>query len=313
MIVRAFVFLVLACGLRLLAHAQNRDAQIDQSRLLQTPVVSASAKPRTASDQSALSDLLIEPDDALGAQRFLKSQQNVRPFAAAVELFGFKTNNVGLTRHDTQSDEFLVASTALSYRTALGERAALDVTLRGSIFRYNEFRTLDFNSIDAGLGLTWVPAKLGGVALFGRYNFTELFSERDGDAFFENHTVTIGAQKNFVLSRAHYFFVGLSAQAGFADPDAAQRDEYALYGGYHVDLTHNLEADIAYRYGFFVYREEGSRRDRNQNVTIALKYNVTDWFSVMATSFFGWNRSTESIFDYDVVNGGVGLGVTARF
>lgn len=313
MIVRAFIFIVLASGSGVLAHAQNRQAQIDQSRLLQTPVVSASSKPGTASDQSALSDLLIEPDDALGAQRFLKSQQNVRPFAAAAELFGFKTNNVGLARRDTQSDEFLVASTAFSYRTALGERAALDVSIRGSIFRYNEFRTLDFNSIDAGLGLTWVPAKMRGVALFGRYNFTELFSEHDGDAFFENHTVTIGAQKNFVLGRAHYFFGGLSAQAGFADPAAAQRDEYSAYGGYHVDLTQNLEADIAYRYGFFLYREEGSRRDHNQSVTIALKYNVTDWFSVVATSFFGWNRSNQRIYDYDVVNGGVGLGVTARF
>jgi hypothetical protein len=311
MTVRVLVFTLLAGAA--VARAQNREAQIDQSRLLQTPALRAEPDGRSATDGAALSELLVEPDDALGAQRFLKSQQSVRPFAAAAEIFGFKTNNVGLTGTDMQSDEFLVGSVAFSYRTALGQRAAVDFTARASAFRYNEFRVLDFNSIDAGVGITWVPEKLGGVALLARYNFTELFSESDGDGFFKNHTITVGAQKNFVLSRAHYLFAGLSAQAGFADPAAAQRDEYSAYGGYHVDLTQHLEADLSYRYGFFHYREEGSRRDHNQSVTIALKYNVTDWFAVSATTFFGWNRSNRAVFDYDVVNGGVGLGVTARF
>jgi hypothetical protein len=297
----------------MVARAQNRDAQIDQSRLLQTPVVRGDVNTRTATDGAALSELLVEPDDAFGAQRFLKSQQNIRPFAAAAEIFGFKTNNVGLTGTDMQSDEFLVASATFSYRTTLGERAALDFTVRGSAFRYNEFRVLDFNSIDAGFGVTWVPERLGGIAILGRYNFTELFSASDGTGFFKNHTITVGAQKNFVLSRAHYFFAGLSAQAGFADPAAAQRDEYSVYGGYHVDLTQHLEADLSYHYGFFHYREEGSRHDHNQSVTIGLKYNLTDWFSVSATTFFGWNRSNQAVFDYDVVNGGIGLGITARF
>ena len=159
MSMRAFICILFVYGTCTVTRGQNREAQIDQSRLLQTPVGSGDAKPRTASDSAALSELLIEPDDALGAQRFLKSQQNVRPFAASAELFGFKTNNVGLTRRDTQPDEFLVASTTFSYRTSLGERAAVDINVRGSIFRYNEFRTLDFNSIDAGVGGRGVHAR----------------------------------------------------------------------------------------------------------------------------------------------------------
>jgi len=311
MISRAFAFTLLVSGT--IAHAQNREAQIDQSRILRPPTISSDATARTATDGAALSELLVEPDDAFGAQRFLKSQQNVRPFVAAAEVFGFKTNNVGLTRSHTEPDEFLVASTTFTYRTALGERAAFDVTVRGSAFRYNEFRVLDFNSIDAGFGVTWVPARLGGIALSARYNFTDLFSESDGDAFFKNHTIAVAAQKNFVLSRAHYFFAGLAAQGGFADPSDAQRDEYSAYGGDHVDLTRFLEADLSYRYGFFHYREEGSRRDHNQSVSIAVRYNVTDWFSASATTFFGWNRSNQRAFDYDVVNGGIGLGLTVRF
>ena len=313
MTARVFVFLALSVLAAPPSRAQDRQTQIDQSRLLQTPLASGDSTPRSRSDESPFFELLNEPDDALGAQRFLKAQQNVRPFAAAVEAFGFTTNNVGLTRRDTQSDEFLVGSAAFSYRKPVGERAVVDITVQGSAFRYNEFRTLDFNSLDAGIGLTWVPARLGGIALFGRYQFTNLFSADGGQSFFQNHALTIGAQKNFVLSRAHYFFAGLSAQGAVADPSEAQRDEYSAFGGYHVDLTQNLEAELSYRYGFFVYREEGSRRDHNQSVTIALKYNVTDWFAVAATSFFGWNRSNQSIYDYDVVNGGVGLRLTLRF
>ncbi len=74
-----------------------------------------------------------------------------------------------------------------------------------------------------------------------------------------------------------------------------------------------MQADLFYRYGFFNYREEGSRHDHNQTLSLALRYEITHWAAVSGSTFLGLNRSNEAAFDYDVLNAGGGLGLSLRF
>lgn len=258
-------------------------------------------------------DFLGSPDDAFGAQQILKRERREQPFSAYTEIAGFVTNNVALSRKDPQQDTFLVATFGLGYQKSLAQNLQFDVAARGAVFRYQEYSTLDFNSIDTGAGLTWTPPQLGGVALYARYNYTNLVSRQSGDTFFENHTLTLGGQKAWSFSRAHGAFVGAAAQWGFADPELAQRDEYSLYAGYQLQATRHLQASLFYRYGWYVYREEGDRRDHNNSLSLNLRYEFNPYLSVSASSFLGLNSSNQEVFDYDVWNNGLSLGVSLKF
>ena len=292
-------------------EAQNQ-IRIEQARAVTLPTKLSTTPPVSTSSNLPSGDQAITQDDAFGAQRILKNTPPPRPFQAFAEMSAFATNNVALVNRSREADSFLVATFGLSYRHALTSTVQFETTLRGAMFRYNKFDVLSFNSVDAGGGVVWNPAQLPGVDLFLRYNFTDLFSE-DGDTFFKNHTVTLGGQKTLALSRAHAVFAGASAQLGIADPAISQRDEYIAYTGYHLQATRQLDVDLLYRYGYFVYREEGDRRDHNQAISLGLRFRINDYAALSASSFVGINSSNQEVFDYDVLNGGGGVGVSLRF
>ena len=304
-----------ACVLLGTAQAQSvpRVSRIEQARQFTKPGAANSPERGPEATTLPAGDLLLTQDDAFGTQQILKREEKIRPFSVFGEVAGFVTNNVALARRDRQDDSFLVATFGLSYRRAITSTLALEATARGAMFRYNEFSALDFQSIDAGGGLTWAPERLRGVVLYARYNFTDLIGARSGDTFFTNHTITLGAQRTWSLSRAQSLFAGASGQWAFADPEPAQRDEYSLYAGYQLQATRRLQAAVSYRYGYFIYREEGERKDHNQAASLSLRYDVSPWAAVTASTFFGVNRSNEEVFDYDVVNAGGGLGLTVQF
>ena len=295
------------------ALGQERDAQINQARQFQTPSTPAQLRTGHSMGEAPTSEPFTFDDDAFGAQQFLKRQEEPRPFTAFAEVSGFYTDNVALTQRAARADAFLVASFGFNYRRPLSDQFALDAVIRGALFRYDEFHVLDFNSIEAGVGVTWAPKGLGGIAFFSRYHFTELISSQSHHGFFHGHTVSIGAQKVFTLSRAHSIAAGAAAQLGFADPAAAQRDELTVYAGYRLQLTRSVEADAAYRYGYFIYREEGDRRDHNQSLSLALRWSPTAWMALSASSFLGFNHSNSEVFDYRVMNLGGGATINLRF
>ena len=305
--------LVLITGATIAARAQTAQTRIEQARQFNAPPTATDSRTREVVSDFPASETIVQADDAFGAQRILKEQERPRFFNAFAEVSAFFTNNVALTDRAREQDAFLVANFGMSYRRPLANNLQFEAVARGALFRYDEFDALDFNSFDAGAGLTWTPPQLKGVALFVRYNFTDLFSDSTGDKFFENHAVAIGAQKVWALSRTHAVFAGASAQFGFADPAEAQRDEYGGYAGYHWQATPALSADLFYRYGYFVYREEGQRRDHNQAFSFGLRYDVTRWMTVSGSSFVGVNRSNVGVFDYEVLNAGGGLGLSLRF
>ena len=287
--------------------------QIEQSRQFDIPIarVTPLAKPTDATDLETFDAQL---DDAFGAQVILKESVIAKAFTAWAEVSGFYTNNVALARRGELQDTFLATTFGLAYRKALNRTIMFDASLRSSLYRYNRNRPLDFQSVDPSVSLTWSPQSLQNTAFYFRYTYNHLVSAVSGDRFFSSHSVSIGAQKAWALSRSHAIIAGAQAQWSKADPTDSQRDEYSAFLGIHAELTERLSADLSYRYAIFDFRETAfGRRDHNQSVTLAFRYALEDWLSVSASTFWTSNDSNFDVFGYEAWNLGGSLGLSSKF
>lgn len=305
MLVLLALFLPLA-----IARAQEAVSSIEQARLFQST-------PKT-SDATVNADGMALPasegdatDDSFGAQMILKNQPRVRTFVLAGDASLFYTDNVALTRRDRRGDAFFVGHAAASWTPRLSPTVEAQIGAAASVFRYHRTSELDFTSLTAGAGLSWAPTNFGGVSLFARYDFIELLN-RQSSEILQDHEFTVGAQRTFALGRSHSIVVGGTGMFGISTPDAAQRNQTGLFIGYHLQVTRAFGADLFYRPAFYYYGE-ADRRDFNQTVSFNLRYQLTPWADANGFLAFTDNRSNRSVFDYEVVSTGAGLGVTVRF
>ncbi len=303
---------MLPCALLLCAVvAWSQEARIEQARQfgrLDNLPGQTQEEPATSTiDVSAGQDT-----DSFGLQQMLREQEKIRPFSTYAGVSALVTNNVALTRRETRSDSFLVATFGLGYRRPLPNGFQLEAGARITAFRYDLFHQLNFNSVDAGVGFSYHTDKLGGIDFNLGYGFTDLLDTNSTDSFFTNHTFTLGAQKTFAFSQAHYAFVGVLGQLGLSDPKIDQRSEFSAFAGYHLKAARKWDIDLLYQYAYFAY-SEGGRRDNNQIITLGTRYNFTEWCSVFATSYYIFNNSNQHAFNYQAGTVGVGLTFSSSF
>jgi len=251
-------------------------------------------------------------DDSFGSQQILKGVEHIPPFDCFAGISAFVTNNVALTRKDTHSDSFLVATFGFSASRKITDTLTLDLTTEGGVYRYSRYGEFDMDSVDAGVGLSYRMPKLWDATVYAQYGYSDLLDGRTNDEFFENHAFTLGVEKVFPISRALSLAAGVSGDYNFTDPLGLQREDVGGYAGIHAALTSRLEADLYYRYAFEVYTE-GSRRDNNQVLTLSVQYTVTNWLSIMGTTYLTINDSNEEVYSYEALAGGVGVNVNIAF
>lgn len=251
--------------------------------------------------------------DSFGVQQMLVSgPERARYFRVFGDVSGFVTDNVGLSRRNGVADSFLVATFGLGYQRPLKRGFQVEAGAQFSFFRYDEFGQLDFNSLDVGAGISFRAKKLANTDFSLRYNYNSLFSTSGGSSFFENHTVTIGAEKVFQITQRQAVAAGAFGRLGFAEPKVSERDELGAYVAYHLEIMARLEADLAYRYGYYRYSEM-DRRDHNHSISVGLKYGITNDFSASASSFYVWNQSNEEFLSYRAGTVGGGLMFLLKF
>jgi hypothetical protein len=306
---RLVVALCLALSLHA-APAQQAVPSIEQSRLFQRNP--GTTNTNVTADGAALpSSEPLPEDDSFGDQEIFKTEPRVRTFALSGDASLFYTDNVSLTRRVRHAEAFFVGRAAATWTPRISPTVEAQIAASVSTFRYTESSELDFTNLSLGAGLSWAPQNLRGVALFARYDFIELLN-RDSDEILQGHEFTVGAQKVFALGRSHAFTVGAFGMTGFANPDNAERDQGGVFFGYRLMLTRALEADLQYRLAGQFY-DGADHNDLNQVLSLNLRYRVAQWAEVNAFFSFGNNRSDRSVFDYNVLNTGAGVGVSARF
>ncbi len=312
MLCRLVLCAVAVLALRASAQGPAADVQIDQARQFSRPPPTVDLSGAPAQD-SALPDAELTPDDAFGAQVIFKRQERVKPFTAFAEASAFFTNNVALAKRDLLDDKFLVLSAGASFTRPIRAGLRFEAGLRSALYRYAEYRELDFQSVDATAGVVWSPPVLHGAEVSLRYLFSHLTTAEEQDEIYKSHAALLGIQRVIPFSRAHAAYFGASAQWTWAEPQEPGRDEYVAYAGYYLQAAEHVAADLSYRYGHFVYRQGDGRRDDNQTISLSLRYAAVEWASISATSFLGMNRSNRSAFEYEVWNAGGGLQFSLRF
>ena len=292
--------------------AQAALPQREQTEQIRTPRLTLDQSWQTAKIGGVGPSASTGTDDAFGAQVILKERPDRRAFQAYLETAAFYTDNVALSREDKQYDSFLNSTLALGWHRSLTDRLSASITGRYGLFRYNRFAALDFQSLNVDASLSFrLP---GQVELFTGYGYTQFTTRHDIKEFYSEHAWNLGAQRVFQLARAHSIVAGLSAQWTWAAPESAQRDRYSAFLGYHLQATEHLAADLVYRYSYYDYRDEGDGRgDSNHSLALALRYDLSEWLALTATVQGTWNRSNQSVFDYDALNFGGSVGVNARF
>lgn len=171
--------------------AQNAQSRIEQARQFRTIpqneellAPSSAATPFDTFDET-------RSDDAFGAQVILKQAEQIKRFTGFAQLAAFVTNNVALAARGRQNDRFLIASAGASLTERLSPSLRLEAGVSASAYRYDEFRSLDFQSTDVFVGATWSPRVLSGVDLTARYIFSEL-TTTSSDKFYDNHAGLVG-------------------------------------------------------------------------------------------------------------------------
>lgn len=250
-------------------------------------------------------------DPDLGEQVILKKQEKPQPFSLFGTLSGFYTSNAALTNRNEADDLFAVAEIGVGYQQRLTSDFVAEINVRQAMFRYDEFDELDFESLNAGFGLTYVLRPLWNIALSARYNFNRLTDGSDHHEFFTNHTLTLGLLKTFSFSKAHYGYAGYASIFGWSDPVAPQRDEHGIFLGYRASLTRSLSTELYYRIAIFDYVD--GREDLNQTLVAVARYDATSWLSFSLSASLGWNNSDRDVFDYEVFNAGAGIAAAVNF
>jgi hypothetical protein len=312
---RIVVSAVVFCGLAfvsLSAVAQTMaDRALDQSQMVPTGRNPANLPVNANGMALPVSSTSKSEDDSFGEQVILKAQDPPKEFLLAGDASIFYTSNAALTRRDEISDMFFVANAGLSWNHPINPTLLFQAGARASIFRYDDTPALDFDNLAGGLGLVWSPPALSGVALYGRYDITQLWDHGGNDLLTDNE-FSAGLQKIIVLGRSHALSLSLGGSVGIADPTRSQRD---LLGGgisYGLRITRNLDTVAAYRLATYFYNE-GGRTELNQLFSLSLNYHFNRWATLSAFASYGDTRSNHSAFDYKVFAGGGGAGLIMQF
>jgi hypothetical protein len=250
-------------------------------------------------------------DMDLGLQLIMKPRTRHRPFRVFGTLDTFYTDNVGLSNSNRQADTYLFTEVGGRYEERINEALGVEVTVRQAIFRYDDLTGFDFESMNAGAGLGYTLSRLADITLFTRYNCERLTNNDFGDEMLLNHTLTFGAQKNWIYQETNSFYAGSAAIFGFGHPSDAERDEYCLFGGAHWQLTPCVDADLYGRLSFFDF--DSGQHDFNSMIVPTLTWHIHEQCDLTFSLSLVYNDSNRSRFDYHAVTTGGGINLILRF
>jgi len=223
------------------------------------------------------------------------------------------TSNPSLRKNGGQGDMFFVARGGAGLHPNLVGGLYLDAHVLDEVFQYAHFSSLNFNHLNAGGGLDYIFEDLGQLTAFVHYEFDRYTSGDDCSQFYLNNSIVTGLSKEFHLNDVMAIQAGWQSSFSVtAIPSYSRRDEHDFWVGWHWRFVEPLELQTYYIFSLYNYPGT-SRVDATNNVGASLTYNITPWAKLAVSASFGANNSTESTFDYTVVNVGGLVGLDFRF
>lgn len=252
-------------------------------------------------------------DEDLGEQLLLSTQQRYRSFYLYGGATEYWTSDASLVKDGIGSDWFTVMQVGLNWTPRIWGNLYAETFARQDLYRYARYSDLSFNSTNLGAGLTYLMPALGNLSLYSHYGFTYMGNASATSRIYDEQFVKIGLQKPISLSSAQMLYTGVNASLVLAgSPSYAMRDQFYAYANYQLAITKNTTLNAFYQAGYLAFREN-QRSDFNQLLSGAISYKVLQFFTASAVISAGFNSSTDSYYNYSVMNLGVGINGALQF
>ena len=252
-------------------------------------------------------------DSDIGQQLILKSAPKNRWFRAYADAFGYWTNNAANTSVGEVDDWFWGGRIGFGFQPRIARRLFADIDVQQQLFRYDRFDELDFESLDAGIGLLYIEPRLADSIFFVQFNYNRLSNDDFSDNLMNSVSVRAGVQKTFLINRRNSFSVSLMGDWDiYNDLDELERHEYIGDLTYRFKIMRDLVFSLTYRYTWFDYLQV----DRGDSLNIlgaSLVWSPKKWIDVYATSNYNFNDSNIDAYDYETATLGGGIGVKVKF
>ncbi len=253
-----------------------------------------------------------EAASEFGEQVVLVRQAQWDPWRADASVSAFYTDNVALAPHRVD-DWFMKYDVAVGYTNRIEGPWTLDANLTQSFVRYDQFDALDFDLLRAEAGVSYEADWLWDASVFARYSFYRITGPGYGKELLHQHSISVGVQKVWKVSQGQQLFAGIATEPSLeAVPSVAQRNEHSAFGGWAVQLTDDLSAQLGGRIGYHV-SEHTDRSDWNYVAMAGVNYALTGWARIGVNGSIAWNESNKSVFTYRNAIAGVFVGVNINF
>ena len=295
---------LLACGL---SAARGQDSRANVASR------TAATLQRTQA-ATQISDMALAQAEAdLGAQLPVRPKPSrLAPYVIGNAGLNY-TSNPSLSRNGGRGDVYFVGGGGAGIRPNLIGGLWLDGHVSQQVYQYAQFSSLNFNYFNAGGGLDYVFQGLGQITASVRYEYQRFLDGQNLGEFYVNNALTVALYKEFKLNEPMAIQMGWVGSFSLsAQPSSARRNEFDFWLGWRWRILSPLELQTYYILSLFYY-PQSSRLDVTSNIGAALNLSLSRWARLTATTGFGANSSTQSVFDYTVVNVGGSLALEFRF
>lgn len=252
-------------------------------------------------------------DDDIGQQLILKDSERERWLSAQADTFLFWADNPANLSDGGDEDLFWGSQISLGAQPRLAERLYLDAFLSQQLYRYNENSFLDYEYLQASLGLIYLEPRLSDSIIFLQGQYGRTTSDDFGQDVLNSFSILGGIQKTVVFDRRNSLYVNLMGDWDVAsDVDNLEHAEYIADMTYRFKIMRDLVLSASYRFTWFDYYNV-DRSDGLNILGLYLTYSPYKWMNIYAGATFNFNDSDVDAFDYNATNLGGGVGVQIRF
>lgn len=310
-----------ACSLSLASTLAPASAQtVDPTRLGEG--IRPLSVPRLAEEESDDSQSLEDEndyapdspgDDDIGQQLILKESEKERWLSAQLDTFTFWSDNPANLSSDGDDDVFWGSQISLGAQPRLGERLYADAFISQQIYRYDKNDLLDYESLQASLGLIYLEPRLWNSMLFAQFQYGRTTSDDFSQEILNSYSFIAGIQKTVTFDRRNSLYVNLMGDWDLdADVDQLAHSEYIADIIYRFKIMRDLVLSASYRFTWFDYQDV-DRSDALNTMGVYLTWMPKKWLNLYVGSSFNLNESDVDSFDYNTTNLGGGLGIHFRF
>lgn len=252
-------------------------------------------------------------DNDIGQQLILKDSERERWLSAQMDSFMFWSDNAANLSRGEEEDVFWGSQISVGAQPRLGERLYADAFISQQIYRYDKNDLLDYEYLQASLGLIYLEPRLWNSMLFAQFQYGRTTTDDFSQKILNSYSFLAGIQKTVIFDRRNSLYMNLMGDWDLdADVDQLANSQYIADFSYRFKIMRDLILSASYRFTWFDYQEV-DRSDALNTMGVFLTWMPKKWLNVYAGSSFNINESDVDAFDYQTTNLGGGVGIHFRF